>query len=145
MSRVVLLPLAASQGSMIWVWTLMRAGTGSLLIVCRLDQVWSQFWVKVDSVALLLVPATAAIWAPKVQAPCVAGGGGTGPMRQGPQVVRRQSSTTETSVMNSSLLGMTVQVERIGMVVVSRLDRIASCCAGVPISERWAGATETEA
>jgi hypothetical protein len=142
MSRVVLLPLAASQGSMISACTLGRAGTGSPLIVWMTDHWWSQLMVKVDSVAALLVPAIEAIRAPKVQAPWVAGGGGGGVM-QGPQVVRRQSSTTETSVMNSSFAGSTVQAERSGSAETSRLERTAACWSVVPTSERncWLGVT----
>lgn len=102
----------------------------------------SQLMVKVDSVAALVVPASEAIRVPNVQAPWVAGGGGTGPEMQGPQVVRRQSSTTETSVMNSSFSGITVQLERSGSVVTSRLVRTATCCASVPISERSVGVVD---
>src|ERR1700710_2093344 len=114
---------------------LVRANTTSLLIVCVVDQVWSQLRVKVDSAAALVVPASDAIRVPNVQAPWVAGGSGGEP-RQGPQVVRVQSSTTETSVTNSSFSGITEQTDCTGRPLTSRLDRTGACCWGVPVSVR---------
>src|SRR4051794_15632272 len=140
MSRA-LPPLAASQGSMRTDLMFGRAGTRSPLTVVSTCQLWSQLRVKVDSVAGSVVPATDCMRAPNVQAPWVAGdGGGVPVLRQGPQVVRRQSSTTETSVTNSSFSGTTVQADWIGSPLTSRLVRTAACWAGVPSSVR-----ETEA
>ncbi len=66
----------------------------------------------------------------------MAGVGTLPELMQGPQVVRRQSSTTETSVTNSSLDGTTVQADWIGSPETSRLVRTAACCSGVPSSLR---------
>src|SRR3954462_707353 len=139
MSRA-LPPLAPSHGSMTTDWMLGRAGTRSPLIVWLVDQLWSQLRVKVESVAGSVVPATDAIRVPNVQAPWVAGAGTTPELMQGPQVVRRQSSTTETSVTNSSFCGTTVQDDWSGSPLTSRLVRTAACWSVVPSSVR-----ETEA